>query len=107
MVGAVRAWAEAVHRTLPDETRTPELRYVDRLPDAATVVREVFDFAEALLKSQREFALELLEATEPLTRSVGLKVAEQPASVRSRRAHPARTARREAAPKHGPGVRSA
>lgn len=101
IVETVRAWAEAVQRTLPDGTRAPELRPVDRLPDLATVVGEAFDFAEAFLKSQREFALKLLEATEPLTRSVGIKVRKRPTPVRPRRTRPAPSARHEPAPKQG------
>ena len=45
---------------------TPSLpaRIADRLPDPKTVVRANFGLAERLLKSQRSFALSVLEALE-------------------------------------------
>lgn len=106
MVGTVRAWAEALQRALPDAARAPEMRYADRLPDPAAVVGQVFDFAEALLKTQREFALNLVEAAEPVTRSVGLKVGDRPTPVPPQKARHAPSAR--PAPKRGSAaVRSA
>ena len=99
VVGTVRAWAEVLQRTLPDATRTPELRYADRLPDPAAVVGRVFDFAQALLKSEREFALNLVEAVEPVTRSAGLKVDDK-TPIPTRRAHRAPSTKRQPTPKH-------
>jgi hypothetical protein len=101
MLKAVRSWVESLDRTLPEAARAAELRYADRLPEPRVVVGEFFDFAEALLKSQHDFALKLLDAAEPLTRSVEIKVGKRPTPVRSQRTHSAPGGRRQPAHQRG------
>jgi hypothetical protein len=63
IVDAVRAWAETVERIAPP---TPALPLSDQLPSPTEVVQTSFDFAEQLLKTQREFAENVLAAVGPV-----------------------------------------
>ena len=63
VVEAVRTWAIAVEKTLPE---TPALPFADKLPTPAEIVKTSFDFAEQLLKTQREFVESLLAAAAPV-----------------------------------------
>jgi hypothetical protein len=63
VVEAVRNWATAVEKTLPE---TPALPFAEQLPSPAEIVKTTFDFAERLLKAQREFAESLLAAAGPV-----------------------------------------
>ena len=63
VVEAVRTWATAVEKTLPE---TPALPFAEHLPSPAELVKTSFDFAEQLLKAQREFAESLLKAAAPV-----------------------------------------
>jgi hypothetical protein len=63
IVDAVRAWAEAVERIVPP---TPALPFSDQLPSPHEIVRANFDFAEKLLKTQREFAENIVSAAGPV-----------------------------------------
>jgi hypothetical protein len=65
-VEAVRTWATAVEKTLPD---TPALPFAEHFPTPAEIVKTSFDFAEKLLKTQREFAESLLVAAAPVFES--------------------------------------
>jgi hypothetical protein len=62
IIDAVRAWAEAVERITPP---TPALPFSEQLPSPKEVVETSFDFAEQLLKAQREFAESVLAAAAP------------------------------------------
>lgn len=57
MFGAVRTWAEAVHR-LSGQTG-------GSTPDVSAVVDNAFDFAERVLAMQREFTKSVLQAYAP------------------------------------------
>jgi hypothetical protein len=63
VVEAVRTWASAVEKTLPD---TPAVPFADKLPSPAAIVKATFDFAEELLKVQREFFENLVAAASPV-----------------------------------------
>src|SRR5205823_4930022 len=63
VVEAVRTWAGAVEKAVPE---TPALPFADQLPTPQEVVRASFDFAEQLLKAQREFVENLLAAAAPV-----------------------------------------
>jgi hypothetical protein len=63
VVEAVRTWATAVEKNLPE---TPALPFADKLPTPAELVKTSFDFAEQLLKAQREFVENLLAAAAPV-----------------------------------------
>jgi hypothetical protein len=63
VVEAVRTWATAVEKTLPE---TPALPFADKLPSPAEIVKTSFEFAEQLLKAQREFVESLLAAAAPV-----------------------------------------
>ena len=62
IIDAVGAWAEAVERISPP---TPSLPLADQLPSPKELMETSFDFAEQLLKAQREFAESVLAAAEP------------------------------------------
>jgi len=64
IIDAVGAWAEAVERISPP---TPSLPLADQLPSPKELMETSFDFAEQLLKAQREFAENLIAAAAPVT----------------------------------------
>ncbi len=63
VVEAVRTWATAVEKTVPE---TPALPFTDELPTPQEIVKTSFEFAEQLLQAQREFAESLLAASAPV-----------------------------------------
>jgi hypothetical protein len=64
VVEAVHAWAQAVEKAVPE---TPALPFANELPTPQEIVQTSFDFAEQLLKAQREFAENLIAAAAPVT----------------------------------------
>jgi len=69
---AVRVWASALEKAVPE---TPAIPFVKELPTPLEIVESSFDFAEQLLKAQREFTENLLDATASVFKP---KPAEQP-----------------------------
>lgn len=66
VVKVIRTWAEA------GKPISPALRPIgQRLPGATKLVDHGFALADRVLANQREFALSLLEAVEPVLRSNG------------------------------------
>ena len=65
-VDVVRTWADAVEKTIPE---TPPIPFAAQLPSPQEVVQTSFDFAEQLLKVQREFAENLVAASAPILRT--------------------------------------
>jgi hypothetical protein len=63
IIEGVRAWANAVEKTIPE---TPSIPYADELPNPREIVQTGFEFAEQLLKSQRQFAEGVLDAASPV-----------------------------------------
>jgi hypothetical protein len=63
VVEVVHAWAQAAEKAVPE---TPSIPYADELPSAKEVIQSSFDFAEQLLKAQREFAENLVAAAAPV-----------------------------------------
>jgi hypothetical protein len=63
IVEGVKAWANAVEKAIPE---TPALPYSDELPNPQEIVQSSFKFAEQLLKAQREFAENILDAASPV-----------------------------------------
>jgi hypothetical protein len=63
IIDSIRAWAEAVERIVP---QTPTLPFSEQLPSPQEIVQTSFNFAEQLLKTQREFAENVLAAAEPV-----------------------------------------
>ena len=62
IVEGVKAWTNAFEKVIPE---TPALPYSDELPKPKEIVQSSFDFAEQLLKVQREFAESILDAASP------------------------------------------
>ena len=63
VVEAVHAWAQAVEKAVPE---SPSIPFASELPTPQQIVQTSFDFAEQLLKVQREFAESLLAAAAPV-----------------------------------------
>ena len=63
VVEAVRTWADAVEKTVP---AVPALPFAEELPSPTEIVHTSFEFAEQLLKAQREFAENVLAAAAPV-----------------------------------------
>ena len=63
VVDAVRTWAEAMEKAVP---AVPPLPLSDELPTPQQIVQSSFTFAEQLLKVQREFAEQVLQAAAPV-----------------------------------------
>src|SRR4051794_27057776 len=63
VVEAVRAWAQAVEKSVPE---APALPFASELPSPQEIVHTSFDFAEQLLKAQREFTESLIAAAAPV-----------------------------------------
>jgi hypothetical protein len=63
VVEAVHAWAQAVEKAVPE---SPSIPFASELPTPQQIVQTTFDFAEQLLKVQREFAESLLAAAAPV-----------------------------------------
>jgi hypothetical protein len=72
IVEGVRAWANAFEKAIP---ATPALPYSDELPKADEIVQSSFKFAEQLLKAQREFAENILDAAAPVLGKPAAKTA--------------------------------
>ena len=66
VVDAVRAWAVAVEKAVPELPASP---LVDELPAPEELVRSSFDFAERMLKAQREFAEQVVAAVAPVLKA--------------------------------------
>ena len=63
VVEAVRTWADAVEKTVP---AVPAMPFAEELPSPTEIVHTSFEFAEQLLKAQREFAENVLAAASPV-----------------------------------------
>lgn len=63
IVEGVKTWANAFEKAIPE---APALPYSDELPKPQELVQSSFKFAEQLLKTQREFAENILNAAAPV-----------------------------------------
>ena len=63
VVDAIKRWAETVQSITPS---MPVLPYTAQLPKPDEFVANAYDFAEQLLASQRDFAVNVLHATTPM-----------------------------------------
>ena len=66
VVEAVRTWADAVEKTVPAAPAVPSMPFAEELPSPTEIVHTSFEFAEQLLKAQREFAENVLAAASPV-----------------------------------------
>jgi len=66
IVEGVRAWASAAEKAIPETPALPAVPYADQLPSPQDIVQTGFEFAEQLLKSQRQFAEGILDAASPV-----------------------------------------
>ncbi len=66
-VASVAAVSERIGEILP---QFPELPFTERIPTGRELVTAYFDFAGDWLRAQREYALALIEALEPVTDKV-------------------------------------
>ena len=66
IIESVRAWANAVEKAIPETPALPALPYANELPSPQEILQTGFEFAEQLLKSQRQFAEGVLEAASPV-----------------------------------------
>ena len=62
ILDGVRTWSSTMTNAMP---KLPALPGIDKLPNQADGLQLGFDFAERLLATQREFAEQLLGATQP------------------------------------------
>jgi hypothetical protein len=74
VVDAVRTWTEAVAKAVP---AIPALPFAEELPPLQESVASSFAFAEQLLKAQREFAEQVLEAAAPVLKPTRTKGSKQ------------------------------
>jgi hypothetical protein len=63
VIEAVRTWATAIEKTVPETPALPTLPFANELPTPKEIVKTSFEFAEQLLKTQREFAEGLVAVT--------------------------------------------
>ncbi len=66
VVEAVKTWVDTI-KTVTPKVPSAQLPLVEKLPKPQDIVTSAYDFAEKLLSSQRQFALELVQATAPLS----------------------------------------
>ena len=66
-VSAVSSASEMVAGFIPD---LPNLPFVDQLPEPRDAVSAAYDFAGAWLTAQKDYAIRLAEAMQPLTSKV-------------------------------------
>ena len=66
VLDAIRTWVETVQSVTPKLPKLPAMPLADRLPKPEEVVASAYDFAEALLASQRTFAESVIKATSSL-----------------------------------------
>jgi len=78
VVEAVRTWAKSIEKAVPE---APAVPYAEQLPTPLEVLETSFGFAEQLLRTQKEFAENLLAATSPIVKSKSQPVAKAPASA--------------------------
>ena len=64
VVEAVRAWADTVEKLVP--AVPVSVPFAEAIPTPQEIVHTSFDFAEQLLKAQREFAENVLAAASPV-----------------------------------------
>ena len=65
VVDAVGAWAKSIESIVPATPSIPGLPLAEGIPTPAQIVAETFAFAEKLIASQRDFALQVLAAAAP------------------------------------------
>ena len=70
VVEAVKTWVDTVKAVTP-KVPSAQLPLAEKLPKPQDIVTSAYDFAEKLLSSQRQFALELVQATAPLSPGSG------------------------------------
>jgi hypothetical protein len=63
IVEAVKAWANAVEKTIPE---APVLPFADELPNPKEIVQTSFEFADQLLKLQQQFVESIVDAASPV-----------------------------------------
>ena len=61
ILDGVRTWSSSVSNVMP---KLPAIPGLDKLPNPTEGLELGFDFAERLLATQREFAVQLLSATQ-------------------------------------------
>jgi hypothetical protein len=65
VLDAIRTWVETVQSVTP-KLPAVQVPLADHLPKPEEVVASAYDFAEALLAGQRNFAEAVIKATSPL-----------------------------------------
>lgn len=65
VIDAVGAWARTIESIVPATPGLPNLPLAESIPTPVQVVTEAFAFAEKLIASQRDFALQVLAAASP------------------------------------------
>jgi hypothetical protein len=76
VVEAVKTCVDTV-KTVTPKVPSIQVPLAERLPKPEDVVTIVYDFAEKLLSSQRQFAEELVKATAPLMAGSGSGTREE------------------------------
>ena len=62
---AIKTWVESAQALTP-KVPSVQVPLAEQLPKPEDVVSGTYDFAEQVLANQRQFAEEILKATEPL-----------------------------------------
>jgi hypothetical protein len=65
VIDAIKTWVDTVQSITP-KIPSVDLPGADKLPKPEEFVASAYDFAEQLLKSQRQFAEEVMKATSSL-----------------------------------------
>jgi hypothetical protein len=65
LLQAIKTWVDSAQALTP-KVPSVKLPFADQLPKPEDLVSGTYDFAEQVLANQRQFAEEILKATEPL-----------------------------------------
>lgn len=74
VIDAIKTWVDTV-QSIPTGTVSVQMPFVDKPPTAEDAVASAYDFADQVLKSQRQFAEEVMKATSPLLPGSGWSTA--------------------------------
>ena len=84
VVEAVRTWADTVEKIVPAAPAV-SVPFAEEIPTPLEIVHTSFDFAEQLLKAQREFTENVLAAAAPVAEKAS-PVAEKASPVAEKKA---------------------
>lgn len=80
VVEAVKAWASALEKAVPEVPALQGLPLADEFPTPKEIVETSFGFAEQLLRAQREFVESVLSAAAPVLDTSASNGSKKPAA---------------------------